>query len=129
MTKIIFKNLETSSHLRDLVNDRLAVLFEKFSDLKEHKIMVTLSMENSPLHPGPDYFSVALRIDGKKYQKLILKKSAKSMYIALAEVCDHTLELLNRFGDKVRIRKRKKSRIVKTKLTQVLPDNCSENIH
>ena len=33
-----------------------------------------------------------------------------NLYVALAEVVDHLLERLNRFGDKARVKERKKAR-------------------
>lgn len=110
MIKIIFKNLDPSEIAKDLVTDRIETTIERFPDLANHRITVTLTMDNSPLKPGPDLFKVKLLINGKKYSKVILEKSAMSLYTALADVTDSTLERLNRFGDKQRAKKRKLAR-------------------
>jgi ribosome-associated translation inhibitor RaiA len=67
-------------------------------------------MDNSQFKPGPDLFKVRLVITGNKYGGIILEKSAKSLYTALAEVSNHMLERLNRFGDKQRIKNRSLAR-------------------
>lgn len=110
MIQVLFKNLDKSDLARELVKKRLNHVVEKFPDLRTHKIITTLSMENSPLKPGPDSFTVKLLIQGKKYKTLIIEKSAMNIYAALAEVIEHSLELLNRQGDKMRVIKRNRIR-------------------
>jgi ribosome-associated translation inhibitor RaiA len=110
MIKIVFKNLEESELAKEAVLDRLQATVDRFPELREHKITVTLSMDNSPLKPGPDYFNVKLVIIGKKYKEIILEKSASSLYIALADVTGHALERLNRYGDKQRVKQRSRER-------------------
>ena len=110
MIRIVFKNLEESELAKSVVQERLHTTLERFPDLIDHRMAVTLSMDNSPLKPGPDMFKVKLMITGKKYRNIVLEKSAMSLYVALAEVVDHTLERLNRFGDKQRVKSRAASR-------------------
>lgn len=110
MIKIHFKNLEPSQLVRDAVLERLEGMIEKFSDLKDAKIQVTLEMENSPHQPGPDLFTVKVHVAQGRYRGVTIAKSEPSLYVALAEVVDHLLERLNRYGDRARVRKRAQAR-------------------
>lgn len=49
MIQIKFKNLEKSEIACEIVHARMESLIEKFSDLEDSKIQITLEMENSPL--------------------------------------------------------------------------------
>lgn len=110
MIQIKFKNLEPSAIAREAVTIRLQSLIEKFPDLIGTKIQVTLEMENSPLQAGPDLFQVKVYIASGRYKDVLIEKENANMYIALAEVSDHLLEKLNRYGDKVRVKERKHAR-------------------
>ncbi len=106
MIRIIFKDIEESELAREAVHDRIQATIDRFPDLEGHKLTFTLSMDNSPFKPGPDLFKVKLIITGKKYGGVVLEKSAMSLYTALADLSNHTLERLNRVGDKHRIKNR-----------------------
>lgn len=108
--RIVFKNFDQSQLAKEAVEERLGDMVEKFPELKKHKISVTLSMENSPVQAGPDAFTVKIVIQGKTYGGTALSKTATSLYVALAEVREHLLEVLNRTGDKVRVIQRNKER-------------------
>jgi ribosome-associated translation inhibitor RaiA len=108
--QVVFHNLEKSELAKDAVTEKLQDVLGKFPDLESHKITVTLSMENSPRQAGPDSFEVKVFIKGKKYGEILISKSAKSLYVALADLSDHLLEVLNRKGDKLRVRSRQKER-------------------
>ena len=110
MIQIKFKNLEKSELARESVLVRIESLVEKFEDLKKSKIQVTLEMENSPLQAGPDLFKVKLHVSRGRYDGITVEKSDGNLYSALAEVLEHMLEVLNRYGDKVRVRQRKQAR-------------------
>jgi len=110
MIQVKFKNLEKSEMAREVVQERIEGLVEKFEDLNESKIQVTLEMENSRLQAGPDLLRVKAHILRGRYDGVIVEKSHSNLYIALAQVVDHMLEKLNRFGDKVRVRERTKAR-------------------
>ena len=110
MIQIIFKNLEKSEFARDLTSERMGTVIERFPDLGDHRIQVTLSMENSPSQAGPDVFTVKVFIRGKRYRSVVIEKSAASLYLALADVVDHALERLNRYGDKNRVKRRAQAR-------------------
>jgi ribosome-associated translation inhibitor RaiA len=110
MIQIKFKNLERSEIAREAVQDRMEALTDKFPDLDQSKILVTLEMENSPFQAGPDLFKVKLHIASARYDGVTVEKSAPSLYVALADVVDHMLESLNRFGDRARVKERKIAR-------------------
>lgn len=110
MIQINFKNLDKSEVAREAAKDRIETLIEKFPDLNKSKIQITLEMENSPLQAGPDYFKVKLHVMQGRYHGITIKKSDASLYVALAEVADHMLEILNRFGDRIRVKERKLAR-------------------
>ena len=67
-------------------------------------------MENSPLQAGPDLFKVKLHVSRGRYDGITVEKSDSNLYVALAEVVDHMLEVLNRFGDRARVKERKRAR-------------------
>lgn len=110
MIQIKFKNLEKSELARQAVFERIEALSEKFIDLADCRIVVTLEMENSPLQPGPDLFSVKLLISKGRYSGTVVTKSDSNLYRALADLTDHMLEKLNRYGDKERVKNRSKAR-------------------
>lgn len=110
MLKIVFKNLEKSELAKEAAEERLATVADRFPDLCESRITVTLSMENSPLQAGPDVFSVKIQCHDGRYRGVIMQKSASSLYIALADLVDHLLEKLNRQGDKARVTQIHKAR-------------------
>lgn len=116
MIQIKFKNLDKSEMAREAVQERIEALIEKFEDLNESKIQVTLEMENSPLQAGPDLFKVKLHISRGRYDGITVEKSDSNLYVALAEVVDHMLEVLNRFGDRARVKERKRARELKREL-------------
>ena len=106
MLKINFNDVEPSQLAKDIVTDKLQLVIEKFPDLKSHKIQVTLSMENSLTQAGPDQFTVKVVISGNKYGGLILQKQGLNLYLAVDEVWDVISDLLNRKGDKARVKAR-----------------------
>lgn len=108
--RIIFRNLEKSELAREAVAERLGDIVEKFPSLQNHKITVTLFMENSPVQAGPDSFGVRVLIQGAKFKTVSLCKRSPSLYRALADVREHLLETLNRVGDKARIVERNTGR-------------------
>jgi ribosome-associated translation inhibitor RaiA len=108
--RIVFRNLEKSEIAREAVEERLGDMVEKFPKLKNHKIIVTLFMENSPAQPGPDSFGVKVLIQGNFFSTISLCKTSPSLYLALADVREHMLEVLNRFGDKARVAERSQER-------------------
>lgn len=110
MLKIVFRNLEKSELAKEMVQERLVGIVERFPDLSRGQLNVTLGMENSPRQAGPDLFTVKLRVSSGAYGGLLLEKSATNLYSALAELSEHLLERLNRFGDRKRVKARKRAR-------------------
>lgn len=110
MIQVKFKNLDKSEMAREAVEEKAVGLIEKFPDLNQSKIQVTLEMENSPIQAGPDLFKVKFHLSRGRYDGITVEKSHSNLYVALAEVNDHMLEVLNRFGDKARVKARKKAR-------------------
>ena len=110
MIQVKFKNLDKSEMAREAAQERIEALIEKFDDLGESKIQVTLEMENSPAQAGPDFFKVKLYVSRGRYDGITVEKSDSNLYVALAEVVDHMLEVLNRFGDRARVKERKRAR-------------------
>lgn len=87
---------------------------------------MTLSMDNSPSQAGPDVFSVKIQCHGGRYSGVILEKSAATLYVALADLVDHLLERLNRYGDKSRVKRIHKARQDQESihLKEVILDDC-----
>lgn len=110
MIQIKFKNLDKSELAISIVEDRVENLIEKFPDLDGSKILVTLEMENSPTQAGPDLFKVKLHIVNGRYKSVTFESANSSLYVALADVSDHMLEVLNRFGDRSRVKERQLAR-------------------
>lgn len=110
MINVRFKNLERSEIAKDAAIERIEAMVEKFPDLKKSQINLMLEMENSPMQAGPDLFTVKVHVAGGRYQNVRLEKSASNLYAALAEVIEHMLEKLNRFGDRARVNQRNKAR-------------------
>ena len=110
MIQIKFKNLEKSELVQNSTMEKIEAFVEKFPDLSESKVQVTLEMENSRLQAGPDLFKVKIHIIRGRYDGVTIEKSKPNLYVALAEVTDHLLEVLNRLGDKERVLARNKAR-------------------
>lgn len=110
MIQVKFKNLDKSEIIRETVTERVEVLGEKFEDLRDCRMTVTLEMENSPLQAGPDLFNVKLHIGTGRFKGVTVTKSNSNLYKALADLVDHMLEKLNRTGDKERVKQRTKAR-------------------
>lgn len=118
MVKVTFKNLEKSYLAIEAAEEKLTEVVDRFPDLKDSQVNVTLSMENSPRQAGPDLFGVKVRIQGGRYHGVIIEKKASSLYVALADLVDHLLERLNRFSDKFRVKSRSQERRLAT-LTKI----------
>jgi len=110
MIKITFKNLDSSELAREATMERIEAIVGKFECLDESRIHVTLEMENSLTQTGPDFFKVKVHVNGGRYNGVRIVKSDASLYVALADVVDHMLEVLNRFSDKLRVTERSKAR-------------------
>lgn len=126
MIQIKFKNLEKSELAREAVLERVESLVEKFEDLRSSRIIITLEMENSPTQAGPDLFNVKLHISRGRYSGTTVTKSDSNLYRALADISNHMLEVLNRYGDKERVKKRNRAR--RLKLTALNKTGLNEQV-
>jgi ribosome-associated translation inhibitor RaiA len=124
MIQVKFKNLGKSEFIKTSVIERTEPLIEKFEDLRSSKIQITVEMENSTQKAGPDHFKVKYHIAGGRYDGITVEKSDANIYVALADVLDHMLEVLNRFGDRMRVKERQKARdMVKRALLSIEEDD------
>lgn len=120
MIKFFSKNLKSTGFAEAIISERVGALVSKFPDLKPEQIQITLSMENSPRQTGPDLYKVGVRIQKGRYKGIQLEKSSQTLYAALADLVDHLLEKINRFGDKKRVVNIKQLRRLRFKQRQSL---------
>lgn len=114
MIIVKYKNMERSEIVREAVHERLDLLIEKFPDLEDSRMEMTLEMENSPFKTGPDLFTAKLHISRGRYSGVTAKRSSPNLYIALAELNEMMLERLNRFGDRARVKQRTQARKIQS---------------
>lgn len=93
--KIVFKNMEPSTLARQIVEDKLTPVIDKFPKLKFNTLTVTLEMENSPSHAGPDLFTTWVVIKVAGGRNLKLKRSDMNLYRALSLLSDGLMESLS----------------------------------
>lgn len=110
MIQVVFQNLEPSSLLRSAALERIESVTDRFPLLQNSQMTITLSMENSPHHPGEDHFTVKLHCKSGAYRGVTIRKSNSNIYLALADLVDHLQEALNRKGDRRRVTERKRER-------------------
>jgi ribosome-associated translation inhibitor RaiA len=93
--KIVFKNMEPSTLARQIVEEKLTPVIDKFPKLKLNALTVTLEMENSPAHAGPDLFTtwVVIKVPGARHLKL--KRSDMNFYRAISLLSDGLMESLS----------------------------------
>lgn len=123
MIRVVFKNLIKSEMVREAVRQRVASVIAKFPDLRSGLIQVTLEMKNSPVHPGPDLFTVACHVHKGRYQGIRIEKSAANLYAALHDLIDHLLYKLNTAADRVRVKERSKARRMLNSLAYPVGEN------
>jgi len=110
MIRVIFKDIKRSDFLENVVVMKMQDVIDKFPGLNDHQILVTLSMENSPRHPGPDSFSAKIYITGPRFGRIVIEKSSPTMYASIANLSEVLLERLNRTLDRARVRGRAQER-------------------
>lgn len=108
--KVIFKNFDKSEIAQSAISDRVLAVVNKFPQVNTDKSSITLEMKNSPQKSGLDMFTLTLNLSRFKSKRLLIAKSSSNMYVALAELCDSLLELLNRDGDRTRVKNISKQR-------------------
>jgi ribosome-associated translation inhibitor RaiA len=102
MVNVVFKNLEKSTMVRDIVAGKLERVLEKFPRFATTLATVSVCTENSRVAGPPHYYSVKLRVQAKGLRPIIVEKKAVSLYAAVAELTDHALEILHRTVEKRR---------------------------
>ncbi len=112
MIEVRFKNMTKSEMISNVVLERVGYMIEKFPDLNLSKILVTIEMQNSPVQAGPDLFKVKLVVSRGRYGGIVVDKEDPLLYVAFAKVLDKMLERLNRFGDKVRVKRISQARSI-----------------
>ncbi|MFN7728559.1 MAG: hypothetical protein ACK5P7_05340 [Bdellovibrio sp.] len=110
MIQIKFKNLEKSQLASEAALERIEGLILKFPDLAKSHVQLTLEMQNSPFQAGPDLFKIKLCTTRGRYTGIVVEKEDANLYVALAELTDDMLEVLNRFGDRERVKRLKQAR-------------------
>lgn len=110
MQQIIFKNLKRSEPAREVVKQRMQSVIDRFPALKDCRIHTTLEMHNPAIRTRPDLFTVKFHVSQGRYRGVRLEKSGQNLFAALADVVDHALEKLNRFGDRLRVKERNRAR-------------------
>ncbi len=113
MYSIVFKNLESSDLVKNVVKNFIEEIHEKFPNVSKSKINIVLSMNNSATQAGKDDFEVSLHIQKGEFDGLILKKSAMNLYTAIADLKESVLERFNRNLDKKRVKARTSLRKLK----------------
>lgn len=103
MISVYFKSMKKSDFARQYVKERFASVVAKFPELMSSRIRVTLEMENSPLNPGPDCFRVKVFVSSGRFKGIVVSRSDLTLYGAVAQVCEQSLEIFNRHGDRQRV--------------------------
>ncbi|MFN7729968.1 MAG: HPF/RaiA family ribosome-associated protein [Bdellovibrio sp.] len=106
MVRVVFKNLEKSEFIKGVVTNKITHALEKFPELEHATATVTVGMENSPFHAGPDLFQIKIILLSRGLKPIILEKEAGSPYQAAAILTDRLFEVLHRAVE----RRREKSR-------------------
>ena len=115
MIQIQFKGMDFSEVLHEIAMSRLQGVAAKFEDLQDGTMVMSIEMQNSPLKAGPDFFTVKVRVKSGRYRGVLVEKSSSTVPEALAEVMEHMLEVLNRFGDRKRVVDRRQARLLRAK--------------
>ena len=116
MIHVIFKNLDRSDLLQEAVVQRVSSLYDKFPQLKNHRISCTLKMANSPFQAGPEQFNVKIQIHEGPYKGIGLERKSMNLHKSLADSVDRMHERLKRHDEKKRKNQRSFLRKKKDKI-------------
>ena len=119
MVKVIFKNLEKSDMVSEIVQEKVSHVLAKFPELEGATATVSVEMENSPIHAGKDDFRVKLVVTNRRFKPLVLQKEGPNLYQAAAILSDRLFEVLHRSLEKKRDQRRHSQRRWQTVLPQV----------
>lgn len=110
MVRVVFKNLEKSEFIQELVREKISHSLAKFPELENATTTITVGMENSQFRAGPDIFQVRLILLSRGLKPIVLEKEAASPYQAAALLSDRLFEVLHRAFDRRRERLRSEKR-------------------
>jgi len=110
MIQVVFQNLKPSGFVKSAALERIESVVDRFPLLQNSQLILTLSMENSPHHPGLDHFTVKFHCKSGAYRGVTIRKANSNLYLALADLVDHLQEALNRKGDRRRVSERRRER-------------------
>lgn len=112
MVRVVFRNLATSESLKGAMTEKVQHVIEKFPELASTNSMttVTVGMQNSVLHAGPQLYQVKLILLARGLKPIVLQKHAENVYLAMAMLADRLFELLHRALEKRREKTRAKGR-------------------
>ena len=108
MVKVIFKNLEKSEMVSEIVQDKISHVLEKFPELTNVNATISVEMENSPVHAGKDDFRVKLVMTNSRLRPVVIQKAGTNLYQAAAILADRLFEVLHRSLEKRRDQRRYK---------------------
>jgi hypothetical protein len=99
MIQVQFKNLEPSVLARDTAVENLSRVIAQVPETAQSTVQVTLEMKDSNREPGPSLFHVQVIFQGGKQNGMAFQQSAKSLYVALADLTDKILKTLKKERD------------------------------
>lgn len=108
--QVVFQNLKRSEFIKSFVTDRVLSVLEKFPQNRRGKVVVYVSMENSPRQAGPDVFGVKVMLRNSIIKTFVMSKKAESLFQATAEVVDGLLETLHRQSERILSKRRNRER-------------------
>jgi ribosome-associated translation inhibitor RaiA len=110
MIQIKFKNFDKSEIINRVIFKKIGALADRFKELHKSKILVSIEMESSPDQVVADHFKIKLRVSQGRYDGVSIEKTNLNFYVALDEISGNLTKILGRFGDRARVRERKKAR-------------------
>lgn len=110
MVKVIFKNLQKSDMVREIVTEKVQHVLSKFPDLKNAAATVFVEMENSLTHPGKDDFRIKLIMASRGNKPVVIQKESDNFYQAASVLADRLFDVLHRYVEKRRDTRRHQQR-------------------
>lgn len=105
---ITSENFPLTDALTNYARGKLDHLVEKLSGGRMTDLHVSMAIENSPQHPGPDVFRCRVQLHGKNIPDVVVTKSSNSMYKAIAMVAKSLHRLLPARQARTRERRRRR---------------------
>jgi ribosome-associated translation inhibitor RaiA len=115
MVRVVFKNLEKSDMIRDIVGSKILHSLEKFPSLAKATATTIVSRDEARNKNGDEHFSVKLILAGNGIKPIIIEKSSNNLYQAVSIAADSAHEILHRASTRIRERTRLKQRRWKAK--------------